>query len=526
MGFDRAELLLQFAHPAREVRFDRVARDAEDNGDAVDVEFLVIPQHQAFALAMGKRAQRVDDLLLVLAQVDDVFGCGSALVEREVVAQRDHSPAIVIARQVADDAAKVRGCPVTVVDAVGGAREPDEGLLHQILGGVAIIDEEPSEANQRRTFGAKQVNDEIGGFAVGRRIGSGSRRGPGEWPRHGRGVTGPCGQEQSDKVHTQRGRQSPSARVTPAADQRNRWHRLHLDGLIMDEVRLRSSPLSPRASLRGRTHARRATMGCRNSMLLELSDWGPIGVDEVAHAVVDDAVDDAVADLLESIRSGAPLLGAIASSLEVARLRFDVDHFGIAVEDADLGRQVFTAGRRALGPLDGLCFGPERIETFPRVPVAQVQQRILLGAIRVALDAAKRHDPRRASLLIPTLDLAGARARRSGWSSTVVIAEATDRTPGDIATAIREIHPILRAGELLEWIDEQRFGWLLDRTPSDQVPAALARLVRDVDLGRLVFGMAVCPNDGTDTNALIALAQQRLDEARQLGRDVPPSSAV
>jgi len=57
---------------------------------------------------------------------------------------------------------------------VSAAREADEGLLHEVLGRVAIVDEQTGEPHQRGRFLAEQLDDER--VDVDRRVHAGERR--------------------------------------------------------------------------------------------------------------------------------------------------------------------------------------------------------------------------------------------------------------------------------------------------------------------------------------------------------------
>ena len=47
-----------------------------------------------------------------------------------------------------------------VADPMGGAREADEGFLHQVLGGIAVVDEQARQTHQRLAFLLEQPDDE------------------------------------------------------------------------------------------------------------------------------------------------------------------------------------------------------------------------------------------------------------------------------------------------------------------------------------------------------------------------------
>jgi hypothetical protein len=219
-------------------------------------------------------------------------------------------------------------------------------------------------------------------------------------------------------------------------------------------------------------------------------------------------------------------LDSVASSLDHLARDLGVGLVAAAIDDDCLGRQVFSSGRRNLGDLESLCFGAPRVEAEPGVCFAPGEERLLLAAIGLALEHARRPRSPRGTTALDAMRLAAARGRRSGWSSTVVVAVVLERSAAVVVDAIEALHANVRAGEALSVLDDGRIVWVLDGTPSEHVPAALARLVQHVALGRLVFGVAICPSDGTDADELLTLAQSRLDEARLLrAGTAPPTQA-
>ncbi len=74
----------------------------------------------------------------------------------------------------------------------------------------------------------------------------------------------------------------------------------------------------------------------------------------------------------------------------------------------------------------------------------------------------------------------------------------------------------VRCGELLVEVGPGRFVWMLVGVESAQAPAALHRLESDAALGALTFGVAQFPIDGDDAERLVALALERLTEAKDL----------
>ena len=152
-GFERGEAALQ-------VGLHRVAGHAERRGDVVDAELVVVAQHEAGALP-GGRSRSASSTWRWSSRTSissSTPACTS--IERRAVAQRHEAAPVVVAGQVEHDRAQVGGRPGAILDAPGAAGETDERLLHEVLGGVAIVDEQPGEAHQRHAFGPEHVGDE------------------------------------------------------------------------------------------------------------------------------------------------------------------------------------------------------------------------------------------------------------------------------------------------------------------------------------------------------------------------------
>jgi hypothetical protein len=66
----------------------------------------------------------------------------------------------VIPRQVEHDRAQVGSGPFGVLDSINGVIEPDEGLLDQVLGGGAVIGEDPGQTDEGRCLLVVETLDE------------------------------------------------------------------------------------------------------------------------------------------------------------------------------------------------------------------------------------------------------------------------------------------------------------------------------------------------------------------------------
>jgi hypothetical protein len=231
--------------------------------------------------------------------------------------------------------------------------------------------------------------------------------------------------------------------------------------------------------------------------------------------------------LLEHVVAGAPSLRAVADELGDLARATGAHRVVVAVDDPRLGRQVFCSGRRPLGDEGTGLWGPERVEIEPadrpRDPAAVATgERLLLGAVRTTLRlVAEGADGEHRSPAMPfdqSLRIAVARARRTGWSSTLVLAEPIEPDVDARCGRAALVPEMLRAGESATLLDSGELGLLLDQTASGAVPGVLARVARAAGLGDLAFGLAVCPVETHDVDEMMALARERLADARNRAR--------
>lgn len=218
----------------------------------------------------------------------------------------------------------------------------------------------------------------------------------------------------------------------------------------------------------------------------------------------------AVWQLLQPRDPGAGSLGAVASALESLGQELGADLVAVGVDDDALGRQVFSSRRRPLGSLDGLCVGPPRVAADPEIDFSPTERDLLVRAVGIAVSGCG--EPSWASWR-SMLELALGRTRRGGPTVTVVAVEAPDLDAENLPAAIGRARGLVRASEPITPVGSRRLAWLLEGTGVDGAPAALARLAGGARLGRLVFGVAVCPMDGISGDVLLATAETRLDDA-------------
>ena len=78
-----------------------------------------------------------------------------------MVAKRDEATTIVVTSEVQDNRSKVCRSPIDVVDPPCVPGQPKKRLLDDVLGSLAIIDEEPRQANKRPTLQFEKPDDEF-----------------------------------------------------------------------------------------------------------------------------------------------------------------------------------------------------------------------------------------------------------------------------------------------------------------------------------------------------------------------------
>jgi hypothetical protein len=85
---------------------------------------------------------------LVVANGDLVIDPCLDVDERRPVTKRHEAAPVVVARQVEDDRAKVGRGTSRILDSVRAAGESDERLLHEVLCGIAVVDEQSRQPHE------------------------------------------------------------------------------------------------------------------------------------------------------------------------------------------------------------------------------------------------------------------------------------------------------------------------------------------------------------------------------------------
>jgi hypothetical protein len=232
---------------------------------------------------------------------------------------------------------------------------------------------------------------------------------------------------------------------------------------------------------------------------------------------------DIAARLLREVVDGVPPLGALGARLADLADVLEVDRVVVAIDDPQFGRQLFSSGRRALGECHAGLRGPERVCTDPPLPIEGRAEAMLVNVVRTAFTLALERgrstmtDRQRLVELTAAVGTATARAVRYGWGFTLAVVGFEVGSDHGAAPAAPSLRAGLRAGDAVADLGLGRFGFMIEATLDDQVPAILARIACRDDLAPFSFGLVCCPGDGTDASALVERGLERLRDAKRSG---------
>lgn len=226
----------------------------------------------------------------------------------------------------------------------------------------------------------------------------------------------------------------------------------------------------------------------------------------------DRAVMVATTRLLTDVASGGARLASIGACLDELKRSLGVERLGVAVDDPVHGRQVFNAARTPIperSPLETLLWGEARVVCEPSTAFTRAANDLLLAAVAHTIEWI---DPE----LRTALRGAAGRAARAGRVTSVAVVEHLgERAREDMTELVSAIRDAARIGEFVGAFGASAFVVVMEATPSDQVPAALARLGGEAGLGPVVFGVAAVPADATEPDEILRIAQSRLMETRR-----------
>jgi diguanylate cyclase (GGDEF)-like protein len=232
-------------------------------------------------------------------------------------------------------------------------------------------------------------------------------------------------------------------------------------------------------------------------------------------------------------------ISLVYKTLDALVEHYELDDAAMVIEEPGLGRQIFRAGRRPLDADDeALLDALPGLYTERPLSEPELDRALILSLCTLALrlDVMRYdawHDPltglydRRSFDRL--LEMAVARSVRYGWQFTLVMLDldalktindseghaAGDEVLRDLGERFRRV---LRFGDNAARIGGDEFAMILPDTEPDTVPALLERVRTAPGIARtpqFSFGVAKCPDDADDFDALYRLADSRLYEAKE-----------
>jgi len=220
-------------------------------------------------------------------------------------------------------------------------------------------------------------------------------------------------------------------------------------------------------------------------------------------------------ELLERVNAAQSPLTVVSESLATLAGTLGVSQVLVAIDDPEFGRQVFSSGRTLLGDSGDLLWGPPRVRTDPPRALDDALSRLIVATVTTTFERARASTQpvavARPDDLIIGLDAATQRSARYGWGFTLVLVRLDEADARN--SARMEAH--LRAGDTLIELGTRDLAILMPAAPGDEIPTILARVGRSGTVSTFCYGLAACPGDATEADALLALAAARLRDAEE-----------
>lgn len=251
-------------------------------------------------------------------------------------------------------------------------------------------------------------------------------------------------------------------------------------------------------------------------------------------------VSDLGTEMVGELATSQSGLAIIYHALDALVSEHDLVDAAVIIDEPGLGRQVFRAGRKPLDDAGGeaLLDAPPGLYTDPALNAGSVDASLVTSLCVVALRMEvlrydSWHDPLTGLFDRRTfdrlLDMSIARSIRYRWPFTLVLIDLDDlkqindtdgHQAGDAALrALGErFRRILRYGDNAARIGGDEFALILPSTDPDDVPPLLERIgaarVGERSCPPFSYGVAQCPTEAESAEALVALADKRLYEAK------------
>jgi diguanylate cyclase (GGDEF)-like protein len=241
--------------------------------------------------------------------------------------------------------------------------------------------------------------------------------------------------------------------------------------------------------------------------------------------------------LAEELANNDSGLAIIYRALEALVEAHGLEDAAIVIEEPNLGRQVFRAGRKLLDEDDeALLAAPPGVYTEPPLSDEEIDRSMINSVCVLALrmDVLRYdawHDPltglddRRSFDRL--LEVAVANSNRYSWAFALVIIDmdllkrindSQGHAAGDVALRdlAERMQHTLRYGDSAARIGGDEFAMILPNTDADAVAPLLERIRARPGLRaeapEFSYGVALCPEEATTVQSLFELADNRLRE--------------
>ena len=251
-------------------------------------------------------------------------------------------------------------------------------------------------------------------------------------------------------------------------------------------------------------------------------------------------VSDLGTEMVGELASSQSGLAIIYHALDALVAEHELSDAAVIIDEPGLGRQVFRSGRKPLDDPGGeaLLDAPPGLYTDPALGAGVVDASLVTSLCVVALRMEvlrydSWHDPLTGLFDRRTFDrlleMSIARSVRYRWPFTLVLVDLDDlkvindadgHQAGDAAlrALADRFRRVLRYGDNAARIGGDEFALILPSTDPEAVPPLLER-IGGTRIGETVcppfsYGVAQCPTEAETAEALVALADKRLYEAK------------